>query len=351
MTARSCILAALAVLWAFLPPGAMPATAQSAAEVPPPEFGFPARCRIGWDCWYMAYADLTPGAGYTDFLGGVRTYEEHRGTDIAPLDPGASVDVLAAAPGKVIGTRDGLDDTPMRVRAADRDAARCGNGVRIDHGRGWTTQYCHMAKGSIAVKTGDLVPRGTLLGRIGSSGWSELPHLHFQVARGNQLYDPFAGRFVMEEGGNPTVPLAVRPVWSDRANTPDETYESVVVRRVGLTTAVPEKLTAKFDGYPVTAAANPDALVGFAILFGVPAGTRIGIEIRGPDGALIHAGGREAERSVAEFFSFSGKKRGGQDWGPGDYVARFEISGVGPRGEFTIEREATLRLADGETGR
>lgn len=336
-------LLAAAGVWLVLAGSPNPATAQDGDAVRGPDFAFPARCRIGLDCWYMAYTDLNPGPGYADFLGGVRTYEEHRGTDIAPVDPGASVDVLAAAPGKVIGTRDGLADAPMRTPDTDRDAARCGNGVRIDHGRGWTTQYCHMATGSVAVKTGDLVPRGAVLGRVGSSGWSELPHLHFQVEHERVPYDPFARR-ALDAADAGAAPRERRPVWSDRPNGPDATYEAVVVRRAGLTTAVPDKQTAKFDGYPDTAGANPEALVGYAVLFGVPAETLISVEIRDPDGALIHSGGRQTERAVAEFFSFSGKKRGDADWGPGEYLARFVISGTGPRGDFTLERAATLRL-------
>ena len=32
----------------------------------------------------------------------------------------------------------------------------CGNGVTLDHGDGWQTQYCHMRRGSVAVKVADL---------------------------------------------------------------------------------------------------------------------------------------------------------------------------------------------------
>lgn len=52
--------------------------------------------------------------------------------------------------------------------------------VVIKHNNGETTRYGHMSK--IMVKPGDLVQRGkTMIGRVGSTGISTGPHLHFEV--------------------------------------------------------------------------------------------------------------------------------------------------------------------------
>ncbi|MDX8407405.1 MAG: M23 family metallopeptidase, partial [Mariprofundaceae bacterium] len=51
--------------------------------------------------------------------------------------------------------------------------------VDVDHGYGYKTRYGHMS--SLAVKVGDVVDDSQLLGRIGSSGRSTGPHLHFEV--------------------------------------------------------------------------------------------------------------------------------------------------------------------------
>ncbi len=118
-------------------------TAQSAAN-PAPIFEFPAGCEIGRDCWFYAYMDHDPSENYSDHMCGRRTYDTHKGTDIAPMDPAAPIAVLAAADGVVRGTRDGMDDAIMRVPDEKRMAAQCGNGVRLDHGGGWTSQYCHL---------------------------------------------------------------------------------------------------------------------------------------------------------------------------------------------------------------
>jgi len=54
-----------------------------------------------------------------------------------------------------------------------------GNFVSIDHGEGVVTQYAHLA--SIAVSAGQMVGSGTILGNIGSTGFSFGNHLHFEV--------------------------------------------------------------------------------------------------------------------------------------------------------------------------
>ncbi len=58
-----------------------------------------------------------------------------------------------------------------------------GSQVVITHPSGHTTRYAHMVYGSLAVKVGAVVPRGTVLGRVGSTGNSTGPHLHFEMFR------------------------------------------------------------------------------------------------------------------------------------------------------------------------
>jgi murein DD-endopeptidase MepM/ murein hydrolase activator NlpD len=60
--------------------------------------------------------------------------------------------------------------------------------VVIDHGGGLATAYAHQSR--IAVKTGDPVTQGGLVGFVGSTGHSTGPHLHFEVRVNGAAQDP-----------------------------------------------------------------------------------------------------------------------------------------------------------------
>ncbi|MBO6784630.1 MAG: M23 family metallopeptidase [Alphaproteobacteria bacterium] len=298
---------------------------------------FPAQCTIGADCWYMAYVDLDAGPGYRDYMCGIRSYDDHKGTDIAPTDGAiGTVVIVAAADGRVIGTRDGMEDTPMREAEPDREAARCGNGVRIDHGDGLVAQYCHMARGSVAVRSGDPVMAGQVLGRIGSSGWSEFPHLHFQLERDGAPLDPFVDARPAFGGACVTPAVREASLWRQpSANNADE-YGDVHIRLFGMTTNLPDWDVAKFDGYAEEATTDASALVAYVVLFGAPEGAIISFEIEGPAGEDVHRNTRVVERGRAEYFAYSGRKRPDGGWPAGVYTGRVAVSGEGVSGPYTV---------------
>ncbi len=97
--------------------------------------------------------------------------------------------VLAACDGIVEEVFDGLDDTEdsTDLEAVEKqfgEHARIdGNHVLIRHKDRELSLYAHLAKGSISVKMGETVQAGQQIGKVGSSGSSFLPHLHFHVMR------------------------------------------------------------------------------------------------------------------------------------------------------------------------
>lgn len=63
-----------------------------------------------------------------------------------------------------------------------------GRAVRVRHPNGWITSYSHLS--SIAVKRGEQVRQGQMLGRVGSSGHSTGPHLDYRIKINGQFVDP-----------------------------------------------------------------------------------------------------------------------------------------------------------------
>ena len=145
----------------------------------------PLDCDLSQTCYIQQYMDRDPGPGSTDYTCAGLSYEGHKGTDFAlstRKEMAAGVDVLAAARGVVLGTRDGMDDdgyTPDR--RAELEGRECGNGVVVQHDAGWQTQYCHLKQGSVAVTKNQIVETGTILGQIGQSGNAAFPHVHLSV--------------------------------------------------------------------------------------------------------------------------------------------------------------------------
>ena len=89
---------------------ALPAGAFEFFPAPPFAFSQPVDCVVGVDCFIQKYVDHDLGKGWKDFRGGHMSSDGHEGTDFAIADKFAmesGVPVVAAAPGKVIWSRDG----------------------------------------------------------------------------------------------------------------------------------------------------------------------------------------------------------------------------------------------------
>ena len=90
---------------------------------------------------------------------------------------------VAAAVGTAIGAADG-----GTVTSTGWDNTGYGYRVVISHGNGYTTTYNHLS--SIAVRAGQQVGKGQLVGGMGSTGRSSGSHLHFEILRNGSFVNP-----------------------------------------------------------------------------------------------------------------------------------------------------------------
>jgi hypothetical protein len=113
-----------------------------------------------------------------------------RGRGVA-LDEHYSWDqpVYATAGGKVAAVTYDMPDLvpgvlpdPLMFRGDPRRTL--GNAVAISHGNGEFSYYACLQQASLAVNEGQMIKRGALLGKVGNSGMSPGPHLHFHLAEG-----------------------------------------------------------------------------------------------------------------------------------------------------------------------
>src|SRR5688500_17564596 len=126
----------LCAAWFFFQP--LTAGAQST------ELGLPIGCEMGHTCVIQQYIDRDPSPNARDYECGTLTYDGHNGTDFrlpTMAAQRAGINVLAAADGVVLRSRDGMSDISISAADAPSVADReCGNGLIISHGDGWETQ-------------------------------------------------------------------------------------------------------------------------------------------------------------------------------------------------------------------
>lgn len=108
----------------------------------------------------------------------------------------AGIDLASPTGTPVYATADGL------ISKAERFSSY-GNFISIEHGGELQTRYAHLS--AYAVKSGDRVVKGQLIGYVGSTGRSTGPHLHYEVRVAGEAVDPrpymLAELQVSETGG------------------------------------------------------------------------------------------------------------------------------------------------------
>lgn len=279
----------------------------------------PIDCDAGSGCFIQQYVDHDPTDGASDYHCANLTYDTHKGTDFALgtlADLRAGVEVRASAPGTVRATRDGMPDRYLTAEnAAELEGRDCGNGVFVDHADGWSTQYCHLKQGSIAVTQGDSVTSDTVLGLVGLSGRTQFPHVHVTVRKDGETVDPFApdGKIICDAPSTQTL-------WDT-----DLPYRPGGMISVGFSDSVPDYALVK-DGSAgrSTLPATAPAIVVFGYAFGGRAGDEIRLTINGPDSAFIDST-ETLDRDQAQFFRAAGKRLRTDAWATGTYRGTVEL--------------------------
>ncbi len=267
-----------------------------------PSFGLPIDCKLGRDCYIMHYLDRDPTLGIIDFGCGRQTYDGHDGTDFGIANLKQIVPVIASANGTVLNIRDGVDDR-LIVTQADRDlilGKECGNGVLIDNGNGWTTQYCHMKKNSVAVRQGSKISTGTVLGMVGSSGLASFPHVHLTVRHNGTAIDPFVGI-----NNSKSCAIAKQPLW-----TTPPSYVSTGLISAGFAPKVPtqSELWQGMYRQPNLSPKIP-SLLFWVHDYGVLSGDTERWKLIDPKGKIVIQQNKPVDRDYRSWVSYTGVRK------------------------------------------
>ena len=107
----------------------------------------------------------------------------------------------------------GETGTPIRAAGAGKVlraevAGGYGNMVEIDHGNGLTTRYAHLS--AFDVKADQIVPPGAVIGRLGSTGRSTGPHLHYETRLAGEASNPLKFIEIGSRLSQPALPPGIR---------------------------------------------------------------------------------------------------------------------------------------------
>lgn len=275
----------------------------------PPKFSLPIDCKISVDCWVQNLVDFDAGPKWKDPFCGSASFNKHKGTDIRLrylADLKRNVAVLNMADGKVLALRNdmaeklvtGVEDI-KRLKGKD-----CGNGTLISHGNGWTTQLCHMAKGSLTIKKGDSLKRGQKIGFVGLSGHTTFPHVHVTIRKGQKIIDPFTG-LQRDKACDPKAKISTSGLWKNP--TKDQLEGASTALLSAGYSAKPVKSMHLLKG-EIQKPMSGGALIFYANFINLKPGDRIDLTIKKDDKIYHSQKGKPLSGAKASWTIYAGRK-------------------------------------------
>ena len=157
----------------------------------------------------------------------------HKGIDL--IDKNEKNDhIIAFEDGVVIETRDSVEGYDATKSA--------GNYVYIKHDNNYTTRYLHMKLGSVRVKKGDKVKKGSIIGYTGATGYVTGTHVHFEIRNNNIAEDPLP----YLEGTNKIIKTKI---YLGTQVTKDTTKDQIMIKENVTDLRVRESPNGKILGY------------------------------------------------------------------------------------------------------
>lgn len=157
----------------------------------------------------------------------------HKGIDL--IDKNEKNDhIIAFEDGIVIETRDSVEGYDATKSA--------GNYVYIKHDNNYTTRYLHMKLGSVRVKKGDKVKKGSIIGYTGATGYVTGTHVHFEIRNNNIAEDPLP----YLEGKNKIIKTKI---YLGTKVTKDTTKDQIMIKENVTDLRVRESPNGKILGY------------------------------------------------------------------------------------------------------
>ncbi len=315
----------------------------------------PVACNYGKDCFISNYFDHDAAVdSFKDHSCGLMSQDGYKSTDfilknMAQMKEG--VNVLAGDSGIIKSVRNDVAD--VNVDLSGTEAVRgyeCGNGLLIEHKRGYETQYCHLKKDSINVKRGDKVEKGQIIGQVGLSGLTSFPYLEFTVRMNGKALDPFTGEDPVSGKAEVACDsLDIYPLW-DKVTEKLLSYITTAQLSSGFSSKVPNAQGAREGRYTATSIDNNTKLLSFWIdILGAVKGDKLKMSIISTGGEEIYSNTKTFTSDKRHLFQLIGTKLDDNKkvWPNGTYIGKAKLfREANGRVDTLIETSTNVEIID-----